>query len=51
MILEHLVVLLAGPISHTITRYTDFVKSFNIALDLSIICFFHFSECMVVTLS
>ena len=31
---EHLVVLLAGPISHTSTQYTDFV-GFYISMDLS----------------
>ena len=34
---EHLVVLLAGPISHTSTQYMDFVKIINISLDLSTI--------------
>ena len=43
--LEHLVVLLAGPISHTSTRCMDFVEIFNIILDLSITCFSHFSGC------
>ena len=37
--------LLAGPISHTRTQYMDFVKIFNISLDLSSIYFDHFSEC------
>ena len=32
---EHLVVLLAGPISHTSTQYMDFVDIFNISLDFS----------------
>ena len=41
----HLVVLLAGPISHTSTRCMDFVEIFNIILDLSITCFSHFSGC------
>ena len=40
-----LVVLLAGPISHTSTRCMDFVEIFNIILDLSITCFSHFSGC------
>ena len=31
--------LLAGPISHTSTQYRDFVKIFNILLDLSTIYF------------
>ena len=42
---EHLVVLLAGPISHTSTQYMDFVEIFNISLDLSTIYFAHFSGC------
>ena len=42
---QHLVVLLAGPISHTSTRCMDFVEIFNIILDLSITCFSHFSGC------
>ena len=33
------------PISHTSTRYMDFVEIFNIILDLSITCFSHFSGC------
>ena len=37
--------LLTGPISHTSTQYMDFVETFNISLDLSIIYFAHFSEC------
>ena len=55
--LEHLVVLLAGPISHTSTRCMDLVEIFNIILDLSITCFSHFSGCwasfmfIVITLS
>ena len=55
--LEHLVVLLAGPISHTSTRCMDFVEIFNIILDLSITCFSRFSGCWasfmftVITLS
>ena len=43
--LGHLVVLLAGPVSHTSTRCMDFVEIFNIILDLSITCFSHFSGC------
>ena len=35
--------LLAGPISHTSTKHMDFVKSFNIILDLSTVYFAHFS--------
>ena len=42
---EHLVVLLAGPISHTSTRHINFVKIFSVSLDLSAIYFAHFSEC------
>ena len=43
--LKHLVVLLAGPISYTGIQYTDFVKIFNVSLDLSTIYFAHFSRC------
>ena len=39
-----LVVLLAGPISHTSTQHMDFFETFNISLDLSIY-FTHFSGC------
>ena len=42
---EHLVVLLAGPISHSSTQYMDFGEIFNISLDLSTIYFAHFSGC------
>ena len=42
---EHLVMLLVGPISHTGTQYMDFVKTFNISLDLSAVYFAHFSGC------
>ena len=42
---EHLVVLLAGPISHSSTKYIDFVDIFNFSLDLSAIYFAYFSEC------
>ena len=38
--------LLAGPISHTSTQCMDFVKFFNISLDLPTIYFAHFSECL-----
>ena len=31
--------LLAGPISHTSTRYMDFVEIFNIILDLLLLVF------------
>ena len=41
---EHLVVLLAGPISHTSTQYIDFVD-FYISMDLSTNYFAHFSGC------
>ena len=34
---EHLVVLLAGPISHTSSQYMDFVEIFNALLELSTI--------------
>ena len=37
--------LLAGPISHTDTRYTDYVEILNISVDLSTIYFAHFSGC------
>ena len=48
--------LLAGPISHTSTPYTDFVDFFYISTDLSTNYFAHFSGvelplCVVVTLS
>ena len=43
--LEHLVVLLAAPISHTATQYIDFIEIFNVSLDLSTIYFAHFSGC------
>ena len=42
--LEHLVVLLAGPISHTSTQYIDFVD-FYISVDLSTNYFAHLSGC------
>ena len=51
---EHLVVLLAGPISRTSIQYMDFVEMFNISLDLSTIYFAHFSvyrASSVITLS
>ena len=41
---EHIVVLLARPVSHTSIQNTDFVEIFNISLDLSIY-FAHFSGC------
>ena len=37
--------LLAGPISHTGIQYIDFVKIFNISLDLSTIYFTNFCAC------
>ena len=40
-----LIVLLAEPISHTSIKYMDFVKTFNISLDLSTIYFAHFGSC------
>ena len=40
---RHLVVLLVGLISHISTQYMDFVKIFNISLDLLSIYFAHFS--------
>ena len=42
---EHLVVLLAGPVSHTIKQCMDFVEIFNVSLDLSTIYFARFSGC------
>ena len=45
--LEHLLVmLLAGSISHTSTQHMDFVKFFNLSLDLPTIYFAHFSGCL-----
>ena len=41
---EHLVVLLAGPISHISTQYIV-LSIFYISLDLSAIYFTHFSWC------
>ena len=46
--LEHLVVLLAGPISHTSTQYMDFVEIFNVWLDLSTVYFANFNGCNIV---
>ena len=43
--LEHLVMLLAGPISRTSTQYMDFVEIFTISQDLSANYFAHFSGC------
>ena len=37
--------LLAGPISHTRTKYMDFVDIFNVLLDVSTIYFADFSGC------
>ena len=42
---EHMIVLLAGPISHTSSQYMDFVEIFNTSLDLSSIYFAHFGGC------
>ena len=48
--------LLAGPVSHNSTQCMDFVKIFNIVLDLSTVYFSHFGGgaelplCIVVTL-
>ena len=39
----HLVVLLAGAVSHTSTQCMDFVKILNIVLDLSTIYVSHLS--------
>ena len=41
-----MVMLLAGPFSHTNTQYIEFVKFFNISLDLSTIYFTYSSECL-----
>ena len=51
---EHLVVLLAGPVSHTSIQYVDYVEISNIALDLSTIHLLalvgvELSLCVVVT--
>ena len=43
--MKHLVLLLAGPISHTSTQYMDFVEVFNNSLDLSAVYFAHLSGC------
>ena len=32
-------------ISHTGTQYMDFVEIFNVSLDVSTVCFAHFSGC------
>ena len=37
--------LLAAPFSHTGMKFMDFVKIFNVLLDLSSIYFAHFSGC------
>ena len=37
--------LLAGPVSHTCTQYTDFVDILDVTLDLTTIYFAHFSGC------
>ena len=36
---------LAGQVSHISIQYIDFVKIFNVSLDLSTIYFAHFSGC------
>ena len=43
--LEHLVLLLAGPISHISIQCMDFVKVFIVSLDLFTIYFAPLSEC------
>ena len=48
---EHLVVLLAGPISHTSTQYIDFVEILNISLDLPTIYFVHFVGILLILVS
>ena len=45
---EHMVVLLAGLISHTSIQYMDFVVIFNVSQNLSTIYFAHFSGCCIV---
>ena len=37
--------LLAGPVFHTSIQHMDFVKIFNVFLDLSTIYVAHFSRC------
>ena len=41
----HLVVLLAGPISHISIQCMDFIEILNVSLDVSTIYFAHFSGC------
>ena len=42
---SHLVVLLAGLVSHTSIQYMDFIEISNVSLDLSTIYFAHLSGC------
>ena len=42
---DKVVVLFAGPVSHTSTQCMDFIEIFNMPLDLSTINFAHFSWC------
>ena len=42
---EHLVILLAGPISYISIQYMDFSEILNVSLDLSIIYFANFKGC------
>ena len=42
---EHLIVLLAGPVSHISIQYMDFVEIFYVSQNLFTICFAHFSGC------
>ena len=44
-ILEHLVVLLAGPIPYTGKQYMDFVQAFKVLLDSSHIDFARLNGC------
>ena len=44
--LEHLVMLLAGPIAHTSIQHMDFIEIFNISLDLSTVYCPRFSWCL-----
>ena len=49
---RHMVVLLAGPISHTSIQYIDFVDIFNVlsGFDLLLLLGFKLLLCIVVTL-
>ena len=42
---EHLVMFLAGPVSHSIIQCMDFIEIFNLSLDFSTVYFAHFSGC------